>query len=219
MTERDWVAWHEPYADPESPLSRRLRIVQRRIVEVLDRQPPGPIRVVSLCAGQGRDLIGALADHPRRDDVSARLVELDPVNAGVARDLAASAGLSKVDVVTGDAAAMAAYAGAVPADLVLACGVFGNVSHAHIRRTIGALPQLCTEGATVIWTRHRREPDLTPTVRGWFAEAGFEELAFDAPEGESLWISVGTHRFRGVPAPFDPELRMFEFVADPIAPS
>ncbi|GHD35622.1 hypothetical protein GCM10010335_31060 [Streptomyces galbus] len=30
-----------------------------------------------MCAGQGRDLIGVLAGHPRRDDVRARLVELD----------------------------------------------------------------------------------------------------------------------------------------------
>jgi hypothetical protein len=33
--------------------------------------------VISLCAGQGRDLLGVLADHPRREDVRARLVELD----------------------------------------------------------------------------------------------------------------------------------------------
>ena len=26
--ETDWLAWHEPYADPESPLSRRLRLSQ-----------------------------------------------------------------------------------------------------------------------------------------------------------------------------------------------
>jgi hypothetical protein len=31
-----------------------------------------------MCAGQGHDVLGALPDHPRRGDVTARLVELDP---------------------------------------------------------------------------------------------------------------------------------------------
>ena len=33
----------------------------------------------------------------------------------------------------------------------------------------------------MIWTRHRREPDLTPQIRDWFPASGFEEIAFDAP--------------------------------------
>jgi hypothetical protein len=33
----------------------------------------------------GRDVIGVLAGHPRRDDVRARLVELDERNVAVAR--------------------------------------------------------------------------------------------------------------------------------------
>ena len=42
----------------------------------------------------------------------------------------------------------------------------------------------------MIWTRHRRPPDLTRQVRAWFAESGFEEIAFDALE-TSVFISVG----------------------------
>jgi hypothetical protein len=57
------------------------QMVQAMVADALERVPPGPVRVVSLCAGQGRDLLGVLADHPRRGDVTARLVELDPGNA------------------------------------------------------------------------------------------------------------------------------------------
>jgi hypothetical protein len=32
---------------------------------------------------------------------------------------------------------------------------------------VQAVPTLCRADATVIWTRHRRPPDLTPQVRAW----------------------------------------------------
>jgi hypothetical protein len=205
---RDWVAWHERYDDPSSLLSRRLAIVQGHIRAALDAAPAGPIHAISLCAGQGRDLIGALAGHPRRLDVAARLVELDPTNAALAAETAAAAGLEGVEVVTGDAALTDAYEGAVPAELVLACGVFGNIPDADVERTIDALPQLCAPDATIVWTRGRRPPDLVPTVCGWFAERGFEQR----------WLSdltdpfaVGVHRYRGAPAPLARGLRLFAF--------
>jgi hypothetical protein len=43
----DWAAWHDPYQDLGSALSRRLRVVQDLIREVLPawhRRPPGRIR-------------------------------------------------------------------------------------------------------------------------------------------------------------------------------
>ena len=135
--------------------------MQRHIGAALHAAAPGPIRVVSLCAGQGHDLIGALDGHPRAADVQARLVELDPHNCDAARAVAPPG----VDVLCGDASDTTSYAGAVPAELVLACGVFGNISDDDIVRTIETIRSLCAPGATVIWTRHRREPDLTPEVR------------------------------------------------------
>lgn len=94
----------------------------------LDGSAPGPLRVVSLCAVQGRDLLGVLADHPRRDDVLARLVELDPRNTDAAREVVRAAGLRGVEVVTADAALTDHYVDFVPADLVLVCRIFGNIS-------------------------------------------------------------------------------------------
>ena len=62
---RDWVAWHDAYDDPGAPLAQRLVAVQAQIAAALDGAPPGPLRAVSICAGQGRDLIGVLREHPR----------------------------------------------------------------------------------------------------------------------------------------------------------
>jgi hypothetical protein len=208
---KDWVAWHRDY-DADTPLARRLATVQRQIRAFVDSAPPGPIRVVSMCAGEGRDLIGALAGHPRRGDVRARLVELDPVNAASARRSAAAAGLTGVDVVEADAGTTDAYAGAVPAGLLLVCGVFGNVVDGDIEATIAALPSLSSSGARLIWTRSRREPDLTPDIRRWCIAMGFEEIAFEPIEGSIA--TVGTYGFVGAPVAFRPGLALFSFRPD-----
>jgi hypothetical protein len=189
---RDWVEWHQGYADPASGLSARLRSVQRHLGRAID-QVVGPVRLVSLCAGQGDDVIGVLPGHPRRDQVTAVLVEADPRNVQVARDRIAAAGLAQVQVRQADASRPESFADALPADVLLLCGIFGNISDTDIERTAAAAPALCAPGATVIWTRHRRPPDLTPRIRAWFASAGFEELAFDALDTTTL-AAVGVGR-------------------------
>jgi hypothetical protein len=205
---RDWVAWHDAYDDPGAPLAQRLLAVQARVAEALDEAPPGPLRAVSICAGQGRDLIGVLREHPRGRDVTARLVELEPHNAEIARRSAADAGLNQVDVVTGDAARTGAYAGLVPARLVLACGVFGNISDEDVARTIRYCAGLCATGGTVVWTRGRGEPDLIPQICEWFAGEGFELLGVSEPG--TRW-GVGAHRFAGTPRPLPAGQQMFTF--------
>jgi hypothetical protein len=207
MPQKDWFAWHSRYAEPDSWLSRRLAVVQARLAEALDRCGPGGIQVVSMCAGQGRDILGVLARHPRAGDVAARLVEADPRNAGLAREGAAR--FSGVEVAEADAGCTDAYAGAVPADIVLACGVFGNVPDGDIHRTVAAFPRLCAPGAAVIWTRHRMEPDITPQVRDWFRSAGFAEEAFSV-SGDGF-MAVGAHRLTGEPMPFQAGQRLFSF--------
>jgi hypothetical protein len=207
-----WLRWHEQYRQPGSSLQRRLQRVQARVVETLDSRPAGPIRVLSMCAGQGRDLIEPLATHPRRDDVRALLVELDPDNAAVARGAASAAGLSRVEVVTADAAAPSVYAPVVPVDLAMVCGVFGNISDHDIRRTVEYLPAMLRRGGRVIWTRHREEPDLTPTIRDWFSGCGFTEVAFDFEPG--YFYGVGTHVFDAEVAPRSEPAELFTFVGD-----
>lgn len=207
--QQDWVAWHQPYDDPNSRLARRLATVQGYLRRALDEHT-GPIRLVSMCAGQGRDVIPVLAQHPRRDNVSALLVELDPDNAAAAEVGAREAGLVQVRVLRGDASLTDSYAGAVPADIVLACGIFGNITGDDIQRTVEHLPHFCTARATVLWTRGRwKDNDPTPQIRRWFEEAGFEEIAFDAPEDTTY--SVGVNRFVGPPPALELGVKLFSF--------
>ena len=222
-----WVRWHGAYEDPSSRLSARLRAVQSMLGAALDEVPAGAeeIRVVSLCAGQGRDVIDVVATHPRGSAVSALLVEQDPALVQFARTRAEAAAVAdRISVVEGDASQSRLYAEAVPADVVLVCGVFGNITDADITRTIQALPGWCTPGGQVIWTRHRRPPDRTPAIRADFAAAGFTEMAFVSPEGTIQ--AVGRHRLDrpdgpdgvGSVVPFDPDRHLFDFVGDGVNP-
>jgi hypothetical protein len=164
--------------------------------------------VVSVCAGQGHDIIGVLSEHPRRDDVSARLVELEAQNVALAQAAARAAALDALEAVAADASTTDAYLGAVPADIVLVCGVFGNIAAADVATTIEQLVQLCAARASVIWTRHRRAPDLVPHLRAAFASCGFEEVAF----AEAPPFGVGTSRLLAPPRPLQPGVKMFEFI-------
>ncbi len=214
--DNEWIEWHRGY-DGGQPRAQRLRVVQDRLREALDRRPSGISRVLSMCAGDGRDLLGVLTGHPRAHDVLARLVELTPELVEAGRERASREGLGGVEFTQGDASITSAYAGAVPADIVLVCGVFGNITDEDVRRTIDRLPELCANDATVIWTRGRFEPDLTPTIREWFPAAGFAEVSFVPIPGTAM--TVGTHRFAGAPKPFRPEGRLFTFLPREERPS
>ena len=57
---KDWFEWHDLY-QTDSGLQQRLEIVRKYISSSLDAVPPGIVRVVSACAGDGRDLLGTLS--------------------------------------------------------------------------------------------------------------------------------------------------------------
>ena len=190
--------------------TERLAIVQAQVEVAVLARPEGALRVVSMCSGEGRDLIEPISRLGVGARIRGRLVELDPTLAGRARDAAAAARLDGLEVVEGDAGVTTAYEGAVPADLVLVCGVFGNISDQDIKRAVASLPSFCAPSATLIWTRHRRAPDRTPIIRRWFRAAGFHHEAFiRVPDSEA---SVGVERFLGTTPPFASGERLFEFL-------
>ena len=207
---RDYLAWHEAYGDPDSSLSWRLRTVQRYLREALDHHT-GPVRVLSVCSGDGRDVIEVLAGRPDAGRVVATLVELHPQIAQAARDASLAAGLTGIEVRTQDAGTTDAFTGAVPADVVLLVGIFGNISVEDLRRTIAAAPQLCAAGATLLWSRGRDDGDLNDSVRRWFAEAGFAELAYDVRDTDGK-PGLGLMRYEGEAQPLVAGERLFTFL-------
>ena len=203
----DWAQWHQDYNNPDSYISQRLKIVQKRIAEALDRAPAGTIRVASMCAGEGRDLLGVLESHPRARDVVGQLVELDERLADRARASAPSA----IEVLCRDAGTSDAYDGIAPVDLLLCCGVFGNITETDIQNTISMWPMLCAPEATVIWTRGAFERDIRPQIREWITLAGFEELSFD---GAKERYGVGVAKMVRAAEPYRKGVHFFSFVPE-----
>jgi hypothetical protein len=212
---RDWLEWYKQYDDPTSSLGRRLQVVQEQLAATM-RSLPDSARLLSLCAGDGRDTLPVLAEVAPH--VTATLVELNGELAERARRTAADLGLGGVTVRTGDAGDCRSHRGSVPADVVLMCGVFGNVRDKEVANTVEHLPELLAPGGVVIWTRGSRvdrDPsewagDPSEYVRGLLAAGTFEELAFVKPDDAGF--RVGVHRLLGPPRPFDPAVQLFTFV-------
>jgi hypothetical protein len=181
------------------------------IRDALDAAPPGEIRLLSLCAGDARDLTIAATGHPRAADLSGMLVELDP---RLASDAAANITSlnERITVSNTDAGSTAAFRDAAPVDLLLLCGIFGNVPMDDIRNTIAVVPAMCRPGATVIWTRHRRAPDATPSIRQWFDEVGCVAVEFVSPGLGSF--AIGRERTSDTPGAEPLPARLFTFHDD-----
>lgn len=205
---RDYVAWHAAYDDPDSALSARLREVQTQVSAVLDETAPGALQVISVCAGEGRDLLGVLAGRDDRDRVTGALVEIDETICAVAQAEIDRLGCTdRIVVRRADAGLLSAYQGLRPADLLLLSGIMGNISAPDIRRLIHVGRTLCAPGAVVIWTRGAQAPDLGPDIRSWFDEAGFTSVALiEHVEGTAM--RVGVERLRADPtAPLVSDVR------------
>ena len=149
IEEPDWLQWHTSYDAESSSLWRRLQFVQNQIRAVLDTRAGTPTRIISACAGKGRDLIEVVAKHAARDSVQALLIERAPDVAAVARRSIARHALRNFSVAECDAGLSDAYATHVPSDLLLFCGVFAWISEDEMFRAIDFLPRLAAPRATV----------------------------------------------------------------------
>lgn len=204
----DWQAWYGQYEDENSSLSRRLRVVQQRLGDLVVGEAPAR-RVLSLCAGDGRDILPVVARLPNERRPELTLVELDPALAAAAERRAVDAGVA-VTVVVGDAGLARTWQHVGPVDLLMLCGIFGNIPEADIHSTIKASRGVLTYGGSVIWTRGRfAGQDLRPQIRQWFNEAGFTESAFDSePTGYGVGVNRVTSHLPATPVPD----RLFSFV-------
>jgi hypothetical protein len=210
--QRDYLQWHADYDDPDSDLSRRLAVVQGHLRDRLDATS-GPIRVLSVCSGDGRDIFGVLAGREDRGRVSGVLLELHEGVAANARQRIDELGLAdRFEVRTLDAGLSDSYVNAVPADIVLLVGIFGNIHPPEIKALIDTVPQFAQPGALVLWSRGRSAPGgggRTHEVAGWLREAGCIDIAITAPEDAQF--VVGAAEFRGHPEPLVAGRRIFTF--------
>jgi hypothetical protein len=212
---KDWYEWHDLY-NTEPKLQQRLDIVRQYIAYSLSASPDGAIRIVSVCAGDGRDLLGTLKNHPRAKDVSARLVELNSNLVERGSTTIESLGLAKqIEFINGDATLASNYIGAVPANIVIVCGVFGNLAdERELTRLLDNLSFLSKPGAFVIWTRgHSNGIPYSENVRKILHVSGFEEVNFSLTATGDM--GVGLHRYLGENLPQPKEQQLFVFSGVP----
>lgn len=209
----DWSEWYKQY-DSFPSLQARLRIVQEQITAALNECPPGPVRIVSICAGDGRDLIGTLQNHPRRNDVTASLLDSDLDSVYRGKTAAVAAGLGgQLNFIHADAALAGNYAGAIPADLVILSGLLVHLRHENVPAFIRSLRMFCRTGGYVIWNRHfvlYQGHEQVRVIRKLFQQATFEEIHFETTALDGF--AVSRVRFTGQVEPLDTTRVLFEFV-------
>lgn len=207
---RDYLDWHRDYDDPESPLSRRLEMVRQHLRSELDART-GPVRIVSVCAGDGRDVLGVLEERADAERCEVTLVEILPELAQRAEEAAASLpSRPAVDVRVRDAGTTDAYAGVAPADVLVLVGVLGNITEDDVAATVAVLPQLVAPGGVVIWSQGYDAERRVPALRRLLTAAHFAETALDSFDGDSAMLGVAT--YDGPVAPLEPHRTFFRFV-------
>jgi amino acid adenylation domain-containing protein len=213
ITAIDWSDWHANYETSPS-LQARLQCVRRQIFDALTECPPGPIKIISICAGDGRDILMALREHPRRDDVTATLIDNHSESLARGRQMAKERGLeAQMSFVDGDASLAKTYAEIGHADLVVMSGFLGHLRHGDALNLIANLPMLCKTGGSIIWNRHlvlHDGAEQVARIRGEFRRQHFEETHFEATAEDGF--AVGRARFVGESAKLDPTRKLFEFV-------
>ncbi len=210
FTSGNWDRWPDR-AYQLTSYQDRLRLVQQHLAEAIQSAPPGPIRILSICAGDGRDLIEVLSEHERRADVSAVLIELSPKSVARGIQSAIEAGIENaVAFRNTDATRWSAYRGLIPADIVILCGVWGHVPVRQRARLTSALASICAVGGCVIWSRGvSRGMERLPQIQTHFNARSWKvaELRFTPA---SDW-AVATYRFLGAAQPVPDNEQIFNF--------
>ena len=206
------------YTNPRSHFSRRLAVVQQAVGDALSAAAPGPVVVVDICSGVGNAILPVLDSHPRRDDVTACLLELDPESVRGARKTIDTLGLDRVNVVEADAGLSRAYVGLPRANILILSGVLAHLSDADRVALLAFISRLCAPDATLIWTIGSRwDPTRIRRVRGFVVLAGVTPLALRAVSrwrwGGGVKHEIGVGRVHSNPHGPEPGsgVRLFTF--------
>jgi hypothetical protein len=205
-----WSGWSES-AYRKRGYQQRLLLVQEQLAQCVDTARPGTIRILSMFAGDGRDVLGVLGNHQRQNDVVACLIEQSSQAVDTGTQRALELGLESVATFRHtDATDYEAYRGLAPADLILLCGVWGHVPSQERPQLIQALASLCAAGGMVIWTRGiSKGMKQFEQIEGLFTAAQWEPVQIRFTPNNQ-W-AVATHRYYGTAIPRPTQGRIFHF--------
>lgn len=209
----DWNQWLDRY-ETNQPLRERLTFVVSHIAKAILDCHEDPVPVLSVCAGDGRDLVVALSSMESKRMVRADLIESNPDVVSKGRNLVAEHGLSQsVKFRCADATKRRTYQYLTPAKVVIVSGVFGNLRDIDAARLIRLLHSLCQPDSLVIWTRNLVEFDdggsATDKIREILRASDYEETRFERTQ--SGVFAIATHRYRGQTKPLPTDEILFDF--------
>lgn len=208
----DWAKWPDRY-DDSLPLQVRLAAVRAQVSAFLDECPPGPVRILSLCSGDGRDVLPVVSAHARLRDVEVWCIDANAKTLDRGKESARQAGLQrKTHFVQADAGLAASYADVVPADLVILSGMLGHLTSHDALNLFHRLPALCRTNGSVLWSRLNRGIGnrQIPALREVLRESGFEEVFLE--ETMPNEFVVARAHFRGTEAKLAFGEVLFRFV-------
>ncbi len=195
----DWAEWHKRYESVPS-LQERLAVVCEEISLAISATRTKPVRILSICSGDGRDVILSTAASKLRKSISGVLIELNPDLVARGRSTIKEFSLQEeISFQCSDATKSETYRSIAPAHIVVLSGVFGNLKYEDVGLLIDSLRSLCEPKARVIWTRNLNEFGDGETVVGGikklFANVNFTEASYTkTPSGV---FAVGTHVYEG----------------------
>ena len=149
-----WNDWHSIYDDKESAPYKRSIITQELVNNYLNIHKKNII-ILSICSGQARDILPAIAGREDKDRITTYLLDIDKDCLEYAQEYARIHDIPNVHTINKDASLKESYDDIPKADLIVICGLFGHLVPEDIAATALFLQTLIEDNATVIWSRNK----------------------------------------------------------------
>jgi 2-polyprenyl-3-methyl-5-hydroxy-6-metoxy-1,4-benzoquinol methylase len=200
-----WYDWHiEKHSDPNSYTSQRMTDIGLVIEEYL-KDTVHRSNIVSVCAGQGLDLIPILRQYPNSAD--AYLIDIEQQNIDHINKI--STGLEGIHTYAADATVSNTYINnKIPrANLLLVCGVFAHLTSEDQSIFIQNMRSLLKPGGYVIWTRI---DEYLNDIHEKFENNGYKKI--DLSHINLSTGSVGMSRLKESIKTLHPDKQIFNFL-------
>ena len=172
-----WNDWHIIYDDKESAPYKRSIITQELVNNYLNIHKKNII-ILSICSGQARDILPAIAGREDKDRITTYLLDIDKDCLEYAQEYARIHDIPNVHTINKDASLKESYDDIPKVDLIVICGLFGHLVPEDIATTALFLQTLIEDNATVIWSRNKFFNDHSDNIRNIFNQLSYKEIDF-----------------------------------------
>ena len=183
-----WTEWHEEaYNDINSLPYQRTEIVKDLINKYLS-EIDKDIVVISIGAGQSRDILPVLIGRKDNDRITTYLIDTDIECLNYAKNYAKDNNIINVHIVDMDGSLVKNYKDIPKADLIIFCGMMTQKNTDEVKKLANNIKLICNKDAQIIWSRHGYDKDYSTPFRNVFNENFYKELDFYISHKEPFFI-------------------------------